>query len=172
MPAFAAPPPSDVTAIVRVDCRMSGADAAPHRLTGYVFTATGVVRVTHDDGDATNGSFETVRELAPLGAGVFAHLVARIATPRFNAPHAYRDASKDPRFSDRRLAVRRSGTTAQFGIEEPAGAADRQFSYAADVAVENAVVGLRDASWAPVTGGFDPFVLCRAPRTALGRIIP
>jgi hypothetical protein len=160
-----------VTAIVRVDCRVASTDVAPHRLVGYVFTPTGVVRVTHDYGDARIGAFETARELAPLGAGVFTHLVARIATARFSAPHSYRDTSKDSRTSDRRLAVRRAGTTAQFAIEEPVGAADRQFSYAAEIAVENAASGLRAATWAPVTGGFDPFVLCRTPRASLGHVV-
>ena len=155
---------------MRVDCRVASTGAAPHRLTGYVFTPTGVVRVTHDYGDAGNGAFATARELAPLGAGVFDHLVARIATPRFFAPHRYRDMTNEARVSDRRLAVRRAGTTAQFAIEEPVGAADQQFSYGAEIVVENAVSGLRDAAWAPVTGGFDPFVLCRTPRMSLGRV--
>lgn len=162
--------PSDVTAIVRVDCRIAATDAEPHRLVGYVFTPTGVVRVTHDYGYQTSSPLETARELAALGPGVFDRLVARIATPRFSAPHSYRDVSNDSRMSDRRLAVRRAGTTAQFAIEEPAGAADRQFSYDAEIAVANAVFGLSNATWAPITGGFDPFVLCRTPRTALGRI--
>jgi hypothetical protein len=170
--AYATPSPPDVTAIVRVDCRVRSADPAPHRLIGYVFTPTGVLRVTHDFGNATNGSFATSHELAPLGGGVFAHLVARIAKPRFYAPHVYRDVSKDPRMSDRRLAARRSGTTAQIAIEEPVGAADQQFSSAAEIVVENAVDGLRDAAWAPVTGGFDPFGLCRTPRSSLGRVVP
>ncbi len=150
---------------------MRSADPAPHRLVGYVFTPTGVVRVTRDYGDATSGSFQTSRELAPLGGDVFEHLVARIATPRFYAPHIYRDSSKDPPMSERRLAVRRAGTTAQIAIEEPVGAADRQFSYNAEIVVENAVDGLHDATWAPVTGGFDPFVMCRTPRSSLGRIV-
>jgi hypothetical protein len=156
---------------VRVDCRVARADPGPHRLVGYVFASAGVLRVTRDYRDEAPSAFETTRELTPLGTGVFAHLVERIATPRFYAPHAYRMVGSDPRFSDRRLAVRRSRVTAQYAIEEPAGDADRQFSYASEIVVQNAVDGLRDATWSAVTGGFDPFALCRTPRTALGRIV-
>jgi hypothetical protein len=169
-PAFAAPS-GDVTAIVRVDCRVLAVDPAPHRLVGYVFTPTGIVRVTHDYGERTSGTFETTRELAPLPAGAFDHLVVRIATPRFAAPHAYRELGSDPRVSDRRIAVRRAGTTAQFAVEEPVGAADQQFSYDAEIALGNTLDGLRGVTWTPITGGFEPFALCRTPRTALGRIV-
>jgi len=166
-PAFAAPS-GDVTAIVRVDCRVRGVDPAPHQLVGYVFTPTGVVRVTHDYGERTSGAFETTRELAPVAAGVFAHVVARIATPRFYAPHAFRQIGNDLGQSDRRIAVRRAGTTSQIAVEEPVGTADQTFSHDAEAALGNAVGDLHGATWTPVTGGFDPFALCRTPRTSLG----
>lgn len=178
MLAFAAPAAAaddaqaDITAIVRVDCRVRDIDPAPHRLVGYVFTPTGVVRVTREYGEASSGTFTVMRELAPLETSAFDHLVARVATPRFYAPHAYRDVGRSARFSDRRLAVRRSATTAQFAIEEPVATADRQFSYDAEIALENVVAGLRDVAWTAVTGGFDPFVLCRVPRSSLGTIVP